>query len=202
MAATVYGMLNEGNSVQNKLNNSETDACNSLSSHSDCQEQDEFIVSWGFNINELYSLATTFLKEKEGKAFHISYKDKLALVAYNQQVSHGKYIEEKAPPLGYLDVIGRDRRQAWQALEGMSEREAKAGFINLLHSICPLFRPFVLAHKCDLEEKERRRKEEEERKRIEEEEEARQKLEEERLRLEEEQLLKEERERQRQSHQK
>lgn len=48
--------------------------------------------------------------DKEGKAFHISYKDKLLLVAYNQQVAHGKYVEEKAPPLGYLDVIGRDRR--------------------------------------------------------------------------------------------
>ncbi len=48
--------------------------------------------------------------EKEGKAFHISYKDKLLLVAYSQQVLHGQFLIEKSTPLGYLDVIGRDRR--------------------------------------------------------------------------------------------
>lgn len=48
-------------------------------------------------------------------------------------------------------------RQAWQNLGNMPQQEAKANFINLLHNVCPLFRPFVLAHKCDLEEKERKR---------------------------------------------
>ncbi|KAG8177414.1 hypothetical protein JTE90_020442 [Oedothorax gibbosus] len=152
---------------------------------------EEFFESWGFNVDELYSLATTFLKEKEGKAFHISYKDKLQLVAFSQQVSHGPLVEEKSPPLGYLDVIGRDRRQAWHALGSMSAHEAKRSFVELLNAICPLFRPFVLAHKCHLEDMERRRIEEEERRRQEEEEEEQIRLEEEQLRLEEEKRMKE-----------
>ncbi|XP_054723568.1 Golgi resident protein GCP60-like, partial [Uloborus diversus] len=203
MAATVNGVVDsEENCSKNDICDTESVTCNSLNSSISCNGLgDEFSVSWGFNINELFALATTFLKEKEGKAFHISYKDKLSLVAFTQQVLHGKYVEEKAPPLGYLDVIGRDRRQAWQALGDMSEKDAKKGFINLLNSICPLFRPFVLAHKCHLEELERKRKEEEEMKRLEEEEERRMLLEEEKLKLEEEEKQRLEKERQKQSHQ-
>jgi len=48
--------------------------------------------------------------EKEGKAVNLSYQDKLKLVAFTQQVTHGKLEAEKQPPLGVLDVIGRDRR--------------------------------------------------------------------------------------------
>lgn len=48
--------------------------------------------------------------EKEGKAMHFSYQDKLKLVAYTQQVCRGKFSDEKLPPLGVLDVPGRDRR--------------------------------------------------------------------------------------------
>lgn len=48
--------------------------------------------------------------EKEGKAIHFTYDDKLKLVAYTRQVSHGKLDESKLPPLGVFDVIGRDRR--------------------------------------------------------------------------------------------
>ncbi|GBN72291.1 Golgi resident protein GCP60 [Araneus ventricosus] len=202
MAAAMNGDLNENDCNQNNLNSSVNETNSTISSHTNCKDpQDEFISSWGFNIDELYILAATFLKEKEGKAFHISYKDKLSLVAFSKQVIHGKFIEEKSPPVGYLDVIGRDRRQAWQALGDMSQRDAKSGFINLLNNICPLFRPFVLAHKCDLEEKERRRLEEEERKRQEAEEEEQMRLEEEQLRLEEEKRLKQEKERQKQNQQ-
>ncbi|XP_055925175.1 Golgi resident protein GCP60-like isoform X2 [Argiope bruennichi] len=203
MAAAMNGDLNENVCNQNNLNNSINGTNNTILSHSNCKDpQDEFMSSWGFNVDELYILAATFLKEKEGKAFHITYKDKLSLVAFSKQVAHGKFIEEKSPPVGYLDVIGRDRRQAWQTLGDMSQRDAKAGFINLLNNICPLFRPFVLAHKCDLEEKERRRLEEEERKRQEAEEEEQMRLEEEQQRLEEERRLKQEKERQKQSQQK
>lgn len=48
--------------------------------------------------------------EKEGKAIHFTYDDKLKLVAYTRQVCHGKLDESKLPPLGVFDVIGRDRR--------------------------------------------------------------------------------------------
>lgn len=51
-----------------------------------------------------------YVVEKEGKAIHFTYDDKLKLVAYTRQVSHGKLDESKLPPLGVFDVIGRDRR--------------------------------------------------------------------------------------------
>jgi dolichol kinase len=46
-------------------------------------------------------------------------------------------------------------RLAWQALGDASQDEAMAGFIELLDKLCPLFTPFVEAHKRDLEERER-----------------------------------------------
>ncbi|XP_064484332.1 Golgi resident protein GCP60-like [Ornithodoros turicata] len=148
---------------------------------------DNYASTWGFNLQQLYKMATTFLKEHEGKAFHTSYDDKLLLVAYTLQVAHGKYDEEKCPPLGYLDVIGRDRRQAWISLGNVDKETAMKQFIELLNQRCPLFRPFVEAHKRHMEENERRRKEEEERKKREEEEEKeRQRLEEEQARIEQE----------------
>lgn len=119
---------------------------------------------WGFETRELYKIALNFYKEKEGKAVHLSYEDKLKLVAFTQQVSHGKCTTENAPPLGVLDVIGRDRRLAWQNLGDISKEQAMEGFIILLDKLCPLFRTVVEAQKRDIEEKLRLRKEEEERK--------------------------------------
>ncbi|XP_015930884.1 Golgi resident protein GCP60 [Parasteatoda tepidariorum] len=188
--------------VQNNINSIEKDTLNSISPSNDSESSDEFLETWGFNTDELYSLATKFLKEKEGKAFPLSYKDKLSLVAYTQQVLHGKFIEEKYPAVGYLDVIGRDRKLAWQSLGDMSKKDGKAHYIKLLNEVCHLFRPFVLAHKCDLEEKERKRIEEEEKRRLEAEEEERLRLEEEEEERLEEERLREEKERQKQNNQK
>ena len=119
---------------------------------------------WGFEARELYKMAINFYKEKEGKAVHLSYEDKLKLVAFTQQVTHGKCTAENAPPLGVLDVIGRDRRLAWQSLGDISKEQAMDGFIVLLDKLCPLFRTFVEAQRRDVEEKLRLKKEEEERK--------------------------------------
>ncbi|XP_037499537.1 Golgi resident protein GCP60 [Rhipicephalus sanguineus] len=158
-------------------------------------EQDACTVTWGFTLDQLYKMATAFFKEHEGKAFHISYEDKVNLVAYTLQVTHGKYNPERCKPLGYLDVVGRDRRQAWISLGDTDRETAMKKFIELLNLKCPLFRPFVEAHKADMEEKERKRQEEEEERRREQEEEL------ERQRLEEE-VSKQEQERQRQLEQK
>ncbi|GIX84188.1 golgi resident protein GCP60 [Caerostris extrusa] len=202
MATAVNSDLNDNDCNQNNLSTSLNETNKTIAYNGNCKDpQDEFLAT-GFTVDELYALSTTFLKEKEGKAFHISYKDKLSLVAFSKQVKNGKFIEEKSAPVGYLDVIGRDRRQAWQALGDMSEKSAKAGFISLLNNICPLFHPFVMAHKCDLEEKERRRLAEEERKRKEAEEEEQMRLEEEKFRSEEEARLKQEKERIKQNQQK
>lgn len=144
---------------------------------------------WGFETRELYKLALNFYKEKKGKAVHLSYEDKLKLVAFIQQVTHGKCTAENAPPLGVLDVIGKDRRLAWQNLGDITKEQAMEGFIVLLDKLCPLFRTVVEAQKRDFEEKERLKKEEEAKK--EEEERKLKKLEEERKKQEEERLKEE-----------
>ncbi|XP_058800219.1 Golgi resident protein GCP60 [Phymastichus coffea] len=146
----------------------------------------------GFDTRELYKIAINFYKEKEGKAVHLSYEDKLKLVAFTQQVSHGKFSPEKSPELGVLDVIGKDRKQAWQNLGNLTKEEAMEGFIVLLDKLCPLFKTFVEAQKRDVEEKARLKKEEE-LKKIEEE--KKQKELEELQKKEEEERLKEENQR-------
>ena len=102
-----------------------------------------------------YAIYVFFFLEKEGKAVHLSYENKLRLVAYTCQVNHGKFNAETLSPLGVLDVIGRDRRLAWQSLGNTTREEAMAGFVSLLNKLCPLFKPFVEAHKWDIEERER-----------------------------------------------
>ncbi|KMR05271.1 protein tmed8 [Lasius niger] len=144
---------------------------------------------WGFETRELYKLALNFYKEKEGKAVHLSYEDKLKLVAFTQQVTHGKCTAENASPLGVLDVIGRDRRLAWQNLGDISKEQAMEGFIVLLDKLCPLFRTVVEAQKRDFEEKQRLKKEEEAKK-LEEERKLKE-LEEEKKKQEEERLKEE-----------
>ncbi|XP_043283874.1 Golgi resident protein GCP60 [Venturia canescens] len=143
----------------------------------------------GFETHQLYKIALNFYKEKTGKAVHFSYEDKLKLVAFTQQVTHGKCTTENSPPLGVLDVIGKDRRLAWQNLGDITKEQAMEGFIVLLDKLCPLFRTVVEAQKRDIEEKERLKNEEEwkkaeqERRAVEEEEE-RKREEEERTRRE------------------
>lgn len=132
--------------------------------------------------------------EKEGKAVHLSYEDKLKLVAFTQQVSNGKYSIEKSPELGVLDVIGRDRKSAWQSLGDISKDQAMEGFVILLDKLCPMFKTFVEAQKRDIEEKARLKKEDD--RRIAEEEKRQRKLEAIKKREEEERLKQEHQRRQ------
>ncbi|XP_039756976.1 Golgi resident protein GCP60 isoform X2 [Pararge aegeria] len=108
---------------------------------------------WGLPLKEVYKHGLFFYKDKEGKAMHLSYEDRLKLVAYTQQAAHGPLDSNSAPPLGVLDVIGRDRRGAWQALGQMSQIQAMAGFIHTLDRLCPLFKPYLEAIQKDLENK-------------------------------------------------
>lgn len=140
---------------------------------------------WGFDLDELYRLSLQFFKEKEGKAMHLTYKDKLKLVAYTKQVAHGKYRTDVFPEVGLLDVVGNDRRQAWQSLGDMSRESAMAEFVKMLDRLCPLLKPFIQAHRTERDEK-RRKEEEEERRRLEEEEEQKRKEMEEAAKLQQE----------------
>lgn len=93
-----------------------------------------------------------------------------------------------------MDVIGRDRRLAWQNLGDVSKDQAMEGFIILLDKLCPLFKTFVEAQKRDIEEKARLQKEEELQK-IEEEKRLKE-LEKQKIKDEEEKLKEESRRRQ------
>ncbi|XP_028653125.1 Golgi resident protein GCP60 [Erpetoichthys calabaricus] len=141
---------------------------------------------WGFPLPELYSLALKFFKEKDGKAFHPTYEDKLRLVALHKQVSLGPYNPDACPEVGFFDVLGNDRRKEWALLGNMSKEEAMVEFVRLLNKCCSLFAPYVTSHKIEKEEQERKRFEEEKRRQLEEEERERARQEAERQRREEE----------------
>lgn len=148
-----------------RLNLSEAD------SYTGVQENN---IEYGLPLADVYKLALNFYKgkkgdvnwwfymwwffvEKEGKAVHFSYEDKLQLVAFSQQILHGPFTDAvaKLPPLGALDVVGRDRRVAWQKLGKLSTEQAKHGFIELLSRKCPLFSTYVEAHRREKKEQER-----------------------------------------------
>lgn len=52
---------------------------------------------------------------------------------------------------GVLDVIGKDRRVAWQNLGTITRSQSMEGFIDLLDRLCAAFRPYVEAIKRDRE---------------------------------------------------
>lgn len=51
-----------------------------------------------------------FPTEKDGKAFHPTYEEKLRLVALQKQVSLGPHNPDASPEVGFFDVLGNDRR--------------------------------------------------------------------------------------------
>ncbi|MBN3314442.1 GCP60 protein, partial [Atractosteus spatula] len=153
---------------------------------------------WGFPLQELYGLALKFFKDKDGKAFHPTYEEKLRLVALHKQVLLGPYNPDACPEVGFFDVLGNDRRKEWAALGNMSKEDAMVEFVKLLNKCCNLFAPYVTSHKIEKEEQERKRREEEQRRRLEEEERERRRQEEERRRREEEERVRREEEERRQ----
>jgi len=49
--------------------------------------------------------------EKVGsKALQLTYKDKLRMVALTKQVASGPFREDAMPAVGFLDVVGNDRK--------------------------------------------------------------------------------------------
>lgn len=55
-------------------------------------------------------ICDVFSSEKDGKAFHPTYEDKLRLVALHKQVLQGPYNPDASPEVGFFDVLGNDRR--------------------------------------------------------------------------------------------
>ena len=93
-----------------------------------------------------FKFALKFFRDFDGKAFTPSYDNRNKLVALSLQVKYGKFIPEKAPGQGTLDLVGRDRRAMWQALGDVSREAAMKQFVDLLSNLCPLFQPYIQAH--------------------------------------------------------
>ena len=93
---------------------------------------------------ELYKLGLTFFKLHEGKSFHLNYQDKIQLVAFSQQANQGSLKEADLPPLGTFDIIGKERRAAWEALGDISREEAKEKFSSRLLELAPGFQEFII----------------------------------------------------------
>jgi len=119
-----------------------------------------------FSQEELYKLGVTFYKENEGRNFHLAYQDKVDLVAFTQQANHGSLKQANLPPLGTLDIIGKERRAAWEKLGDLSKEEAKNSFTSVLLRLAPGFKEYLIEqNKIELErrkEAERLLKEKEE----------------------------------------
>merc|ERR1712029_631541 len=110
-------------------------------------------VHWGFSVEELYRIALKFYREKEGKAIHLNYTDKCSLVGLTQQVTHGPFNPDTSPPLGVLDVVGKDRRLAWQFYGSLDKEGSMQLFVDKLSDLVSTFRPYVEALWADKLEK-------------------------------------------------
>ena len=102
---------------------------------------------------ELYRLGLTYFKENEGRTFHLAYQDKIELVAFTQQANHGSVKNANLPPLGTFDIIGKERRAAWEALGDITKDEAKEKFSSKLLDIAPGFKDYIIVASKDKEEK-------------------------------------------------
>ena len=81
----------------------------------------------------------------------LNYDQKLKLVALTQQANHGTFSEENLPALGALDVIGKDRRNAWASLGDISKDESMKGFIDGVAESMPHLQPHIEAIKKEKE---------------------------------------------------
>ena len=81
----------------------------------------------------------------------LNYDQKLKLVALTQQANHGTFSEENLPALGALDVIGKDRRNAWASLGDISKDESMKGFIDGVAESMPHLQPYIEAIKKEKE---------------------------------------------------
>lgn len=109
------------------------------------------LTHYGLDLKEAYRIALKFYKENEGKSVQLNYDQKLKLVALTQQANHGTFSEENLPALGALDVIGKDRRNAWASLGDISKDESMKGFIDGVAESMPHLQPHIEAIKKEKE---------------------------------------------------
>ena len=75
----------------------------------------------------------------------VPYQLRIELVALTQQAKLGSFQKAEAdlPPLGTFDIIGKERRAAWEVLGDMDKDEAKAQFLAKLMLAAPTFEEFI-----------------------------------------------------------
>jgi len=131
-------------------------------------------LSQDLPLKEAYKLCLKYYKENEDLSVQLQYNDKLTLVAYTQQAIHGQYTPEKVAPLGALDVIGKDRRNAWAKLGKLSQDEAMVAFIEKISDLMPKIKTYIETHTAAKKAEEERKESEEteKKKKMEEEKEA------------------------------
>ncbi|CAB4009968.1 Golgi resident GCP60 [Paramuricea clavata] len=138
-----------------------------------------------FTLRDYYKQCLSFY-HKGKDVIKITYQDKIRLTALWKQASVGKYDPSKIPEVGYFDVVGNDRKIAWEGLGDMAKEKAMEEFCSLVEKIAPELEAYLEAQCREIEENRRKKLEEERRKREEEE----QRRREEEERLERERLLK------------
>jgi len=99
--------------------------------------------TFAFSADELYRLGLTFYKENEGKSLQLPYQLKIDLVALTQQAKLGSLKGANLAPLGTFDIIGKERRAAWELLGDLSKDEAKAEFTSSLLKAAPEFSSYI-----------------------------------------------------------
>uniref|UniRef100_A0A5S6QVI4 ACB domain-containing protein n=1 Tax=Trichuris muris TaxID=70415 RepID=A0A5S6QVI4_TRIMR len=90
------------------------------------------------DLAEKYRWAVKFLKEKDGRAFHLAYDTRVRMAALSKQVSCGPYTNDSLDcEVGFLDRFGHDRNTAWRLLGSMEREKAMQQFIVELEEHCP-----------------------------------------------------------------
>lgn len=102
----------------------------------------------GYELDRLFEVAYRFYKRNESKAFHPSFDVRNRLNALILQAKYGNLDNQKAPDIGFLDLVGKNRRDKWSLLNGKSKSEAMSEFMSILDEICPVFKAYIAAYKA------------------------------------------------------
>ena len=103
-----------------------------------------------FGLDFEYKCAKLFYRDNEGKAFKLSYDQKLHFIALSKQIAKGPFDPEKPDSTGYeasyFNLVGNDRKAAWQRLGNMGKQDAMMEFVGKLRENCSSFDPWYRAH--------------------------------------------------------
>ncbi|KRY28194.1 Golgi resident protein GCP60, partial [Trichinella spiralis] len=92
------------------------------------------------DLEKQYRSAARFFRDKEEKAFHVPYQKRIYMAALSKQIAHGSFEQNKKDSdVGFFDLFGHDRNEAWKSLENKSREDSMKEYINLLLDMCPQF---------------------------------------------------------------